>query len=207
MLVTDDKIVFWRRNSTMALKEVPFVEDLLIYQRGLLSFGTQRLRSCLICLLVRLLPGVYGFGGGCRCPTALRHHICCSRWQVHLTHRISRICICVRLVLLLLWHAALWHGQILPGAEGAVVWGQRLSVVRGGLLVGSLQRGCTLSLEQGCDFLHCGFYLCFDVACEFICLFCSLLKFYQVSIIWPTFWTKKNATLYYNKISQLPRQK
>ena len=99
MLVTDDKIVFWRRDAAMALKEVTFVEDLLIDQRGLLSFGAPRLRSC---FLVRLLPGIYGFGGGCRNHIALRHYICGSCWQVHLIHRISSICICARLVLLLL---------------------------------------------------------------------------------------------------------
>ena len=175
MLVTDDKIVFWRRDAAMALKEVTFVEDLLIDQRGLLSFGTPRLQSC---LLVRLLPDVYGFGGGCRSPIALRHHICGSCWQVHLIHRISSICICARLDLLLLWHAALWHGQILPRAEWAIVWGQRLSVVSGGLLVGRLQRFCIPSLKQGCDFLHFGFSaLCFDATDEFICLFCSLINF------------------------------
>ena len=151
--------MFWRRHAAMALKEVTFVEDLFIDQRGLLSLGTLRFRSCLICHLARLLPGVYGFGGGCRNPAALRHHVWCSCWQVHLIHRIFRICVCVRLVLLLVWHAALWHGQILPGAKRAVVRGQRLSVVRGGLLVGSLQRGCIPCLEQGCDFLHCGFFI------------------------------------------------
>ena len=75
MLITVNVIVFWRWDATVALEEVPFVEDLLIDKRGLLSFGTPRLLSCLICHLVRLLPGVYGFGGGCESPTALRPHI------------------------------------------------------------------------------------------------------------------------------------
>ena len=75
MLITVNEIVFWRRDAAVALEEVPLVEDLLIDQRGLLGFGTPRLLSCLICHLVRLLPGVYGFGGGCESPTALRPHV------------------------------------------------------------------------------------------------------------------------------------